>query len=538
MKNKKTIKRIAIGVIIVLAVCVLGKVAVKGVAQHQLRAALADIPGSHITFKGLRLNLLAGNAELRDVEVELQDTTLMGLDLKGKIEAIRLEKVSWSSLPKGEASAKRLLIKGPQANLLLTGKASGQEENPEQESTPDSPFHKIFLGEVKVENGTIDLKSLVDSTKAFVLGMNLSLGEMGLQLADGQVEYNDSSYRVALDSLVYIDAAGLSRFRISHLKTAEAGPIQITGMHVHNIVPQEELAERMGKVASMWFDARLDSLVTSPVNLPRLIKSQQIAIDNIRMVGSDVILLQDDRYAPPAPYPTLQEQLNAVEMPLTIKEIQANLQTLTFLWMTSDVNRGTFPIHDIKLKINSVSNAPGNVMKMEMHSGSKTASSMDFTLALHNNKAESVNGRMQVYNLKGSQLDSFLRPLFGATVEADLHKIDSQFSGDKTKLTNNFCILYDNLKLKAWGDKTAPFQAVAKNSDLVSFLANITVPNSNPTAPGRKPKTVKVSFDRDPMVPYPAYLVQNITSGMLRTFLPGGNVTPFKSDKKADKKKK
>ena len=131
---------------------------------------------------------------------------------------------------------------------------------------------------------------------------------------------------------------------------------------------------------------------------------------------------------------------------------------------------------------------------------------------------------MQVYKLDGARLDPFIRPLFGATAKADIHQIDSRFKGGKHKMTNNFCMLYDNLSIQAWNDSTAPFKIVAQNSGVVTFLANVATVHSNPSAPGKDPKTVEVMIERDPMLPYPSYIIQNLTMGMLRTVLPGGSV--------------
>ena len=91
-------------------------------------------------------------------------------------------------------------------------------------------------------------------------------------------------------------------------------------------------------------------------------------------------------------------------------------------------------------------------------------------------------------------------------------------------MTEDFCMLYDHLSLHAWDDTGAPFRIVAKNSGVVTLLANIAAPDSNPAKAGKEPKKVEVSFERDPMQPYPAYLIQNLTMGMLRTVLPGGAV--------------
>ena len=149
---------------------------------------------------------------------------------------------------------------------------------------------------------------------------------------------------------------------------------------------------------------------------------------------------------------------------------------------------------------------------------------MKLALSVRNDKAESTEGKLEIYNFDAGRLDPFIRPLFGATVKADMSQIVAEFKGDKSKMTNEFCMLYEGLNIQAWNDKTAPYQLIAQNSGFVTFLANLIAPNSNPASPGKEPKQVEVTFARDPMQPYPAYIIQNLTQGMLRTVLPGGAV--------------
>ena len=340
-------------------------------------------------------------------------------------------------------------------------------------------------------------------------------------------------YHVALDSLDFIDALGLTRVQLGHLATTDAGPIEVLGVHAYNCVKQEELAERMGKVSVMWYDAKLDTLRTSAINIPRMIKEEKINIDNVYLASSDIVLLQDDRYPPAVPYPTLQEGLNTLKMPLMIKEVSGRIDDFSFLWQTTPVNRGAFPMKNVRLALKNVSNARNNLMQMGIKAGHKNRSNMDMQVNIRNDKQESTSGYMKINDLEGSRLDGFMRPLFGATAEVNIEKIEGTFKGNKDQMTEDFCMLYKGMKLKAWNDVDAPFKIVAKGSGIVSFLANLAVPNSNPIMAGKEPKKVQVTFERDPMLPYPSYLIQNLTMGMLRTVLPGGTVRKTKTDAKA-----
>ena len=529
-KSNKIVKRVLIGVAIAVAVVAVGGVVLSRVAAKKLHTVLADIPGARIDFKGMSFSPILGNLEFRDVEIAIRDSSNAGPQIEGRIEAIKLERLSWKSLTHGEASAKRLVIREPEVQMVLTGKKAAEKKDTASASPEASFLKKVSLSELRVEKGRIGLDSQKDPMKVSAQGITCSVRDIGLLLAENQFEYNDSCYAFAVDSLDYIDHTGLSRIQIGRLATDDAGPVKAQALHLYNTVSQEQVAERMGKVAAMWYDVKIDSMTTSPLNIPRMAQDKRVEIDSIYLAGPDITLFQDDRYPPAVPYATLQEGLNTLDMPLLIKRIDARVKAFTFIWETTHINRGTFPLHNLRLSISSVSNAPNNLMKMGLKSGSEKDGRLDFSLLIRNNKAESTQGSMKISGLDASRLDDFVRPLFGATAKADIRQIDCTFKGDKHQMTEDFCMLYDNLKLHAWNDISAPYKIVSKNSGFVSFLANLAVASSNPSKPGKEPKKVEVTFERDPMTPYPAYIIQNLTMGMLRTVLPGGAV--HKNNKK------
>ena len=91
-------------------------------------------------------------------------------------------------------------------------------------------------------------------------------------------------------------------------------------------------------------------------------------------------------------------------------------------------------------------------------------------------------------------------------------------------MTNDFLMLYDNLALKAWDDVDAPYKIVSKNSGVINFFAKLVVPKANPAVAGKDPKKVETSFERNTWLPYPSYIIQALTTGMLHTVLPGSTV--------------
>lgn len=450
-----------------LAVIIVCRIAMGLFAGKFLNAKLADIPGASVKVGKVNFFLLAGRVTLRDVEFDLKDSTQSKQHCQGRVEAIKLRRIGWTGLLGG----------------------------------------KVSVGKLKVEKGSVSLESLANSMKLSVGEFSFGFNDIGAKLPEGDVEFNDSLYSVSIDSLDFLSDDGLSRAFIGHLSTADAGEIQAQSLHFYNCVPMEAVAEKMGKVAAMWYDAKLDSLSVGPLSIPKMIDGKRIDIESVKLACSDVVLFQDDRYPPAVPYPTLQEGLNAVKMPLKIHNIDAGIKQLTFIWETAPGKRGHVPMYNMHMVLNSVSNAPGNVMKCKIHGARKGRCSAELNLSIKNDKEETTQGTFALKNLDASTLNTFDGPLFGAMAAADIQSIDCSFQGDKQNMKADFCVLYQNLSVKV------------VDSDVASFLANALLPKANPAAPGANPKKPSYSFKRDVMQPYPAYLIQSIELGMMHTVL-------------------
>ena len=468
MSSKRKTTIWIVSVVAVLAV--LGIVAGR-VAEKRIRTSLSSIPGAEINPGKLHVSVFPGNIELKDVEFATHDSTKAGPDIQGSVKALKLNGLRWRKLHKKE----------------------------------------ISFSELKIEGCTLD---------GMVGNADISLKNFGYRFSDSLVVYNDSIYSFSLDSLDFVTKDGLTRIKVAHIEQANAGPVAAQGMHIYNDVPEEQLAIKMGKTAAVWIDLTLDTLKTSAVKIPALIQSKSVDLESISVSGPKAVIFQDDRYPPKGPYPTIQESINAMGLPVRIDTLSAQFDSFKFIWETTHINRGTFPMQHVHLKLTSVGNAPGNVMGVSLRTGLPGKSRMNLTAGIHNNKEETVNGRFIIETLDATKLDEFLRPLFGATLRADIHKAEGTFNGNKSKMNAHFEMLYDNLEVHAWNDSNAPYKIVANNSGIVNFLANLFLPKSNPSISGEDPKTVEFSYDRDVKTPYTAYLIQNVTYGMFHTILP------------------
>lgn len=478
--KRKTFVAIAIAVAIVALV----SVAVNRIAEKEIRHSMANAPGAKVNAGKVHFSLLKGTLEMKDLELTMQDSTGKFPDVHGTIEALKLKKLRWIGLFQ----------------------------------------HQAVFSELEVENGAIGLNGTKGGPKGTARISHLSVRETGYSFRDSVVMYNDSLYSFSIDSLDMTAPDGLSRIQIGHLEQADAGPVKAQVLHLFSTAPMEKTAKRLGNLAAIWFNIKLDSLSTSPIHFSRMMADKHVAIESIRLSGPEAVICQDDRLPPASPYSTIQEFFNTWDFPMRIGQLNARFDAGSFIWQTTHVNRGLLPLQNLKVTVNSISNTPGNVMDVALNTGLPGKSRMNFSLHIHNNHEESTSGKYQIRNLDASKMDGFFRPLFGATVRADIHQIDGQFQGNKNKLDTQFCMLYDNLEVHAWDDSSAPFRIVADNTGIVNFLANLLLPHANPLQPGKEPKKVKYKSERDVRHSYPEYIIRSMLSGAMHTVLPGSRI--------------
>ncbi|MBP5397605.1 MAG: hypothetical protein J6Y32_03085 [Bacteroidales bacterium] len=531
MRRPKKKAAIALAIVLVVGLIVaLGDGILSYFGQRQLRFALSEVPDARIEFGSFRLALLPGDVVLKDVEVDTRDTTLISAPgILTQVGEIRLTGIQWlRALMGGDLKVGSLQLKRPRVSVVLPpdDPKSKSDRVPEEEkadsTAPASALKTLSLSKLQIQDGAVHLSGVGSSLCLEASNLGFSLRDLSYRVADSVFTYNQDCYRVSLDSLDFTDEAGLSRIQAGSLRTENAGPIEANDLHMWVPYPKEKLADRMGKVAVMWYDVCLDRLQTSALNLPEMIQGDSIRVDSVRIEGSKAFICQDDRYPPAVPYPTIQEGINTLSKPLQIGCVDARLKEFTFQWVTEHIHNGELPMRNAHIILKSVSNAPDNTMEMFVNLGMGKGSSLALSLWTRNDKKEHIRGKVVAQNLDVSLLDPFLRPLFGITAECQVHHIDGSFSGDKHGTTGELCMLYDGLSVHAWED--SPYQVISSTSGLINFFAPLVLPKSNPVREGAEPKMAKIEVKRDPMVPYPGYLVQMLVSGMKNTLLPGGKV--------------
>ena len=489
-----------------------------GYADHKLREALAKFGSFDMSYSRLDLNLAKGTVSLSDVSfskdslkatVKKIETGHINLRQAWKTRQLLLDyikadgvKVSFVQMPKTEG-----VIRDTAQKSAALNKLSGMQKY----------LDTIGVERVIINGDDFSLRRTGSHLGLGVGNISLRLSDFGYGISSGKFSYCDSLYDLRVNNLAFISADGLYTLSADSLYTRNSGSIAISSLHGRSTVGKRELAARKGKIPVSWTDLRIKHLRTSAINLARMVISREISIDSIFVTGNQLTVFRDNRYAPKKAFKMLQESLTSISTPLHIGYVDLSMPYLTMEIQPQKGKTGALHLHDVSAVVRNISNAPENTL--EAHIRPRLGKGRgDLHLSLKNDKNCSFNVKALINNVKGSDFETLLRPMFGVSVSADIKSLNSSVSANKHSAAGSFCMLYDNLKVTV-EDPAILSKRFSNKVGLVNKLAGAAIHKQNPRKRQEEPFACQVSANRDPMKNFGAYLVSVLLDGMEKTCL-------------------
>lgn len=342
---------------------------------------------------------------------------------------------------------------------------------------------------------------------------------LGYNLRDSVICYSDSCYSLALLGVNVLTPDGLTRAKIRSLQTTNAGSVEAEGMRVWNCVEKTKFAEAKGNVPVIWTDTRIQRFTTSPVNVFHMVADKRLNINKVSVAASSSVVYKDVRYKAKEPYPMPQEVLSAISLPFNIGHLHISLTKMDFSMVTSEFTCGNMGMEQIVVDMKHVTNQPNKTIQTHMTGRMSHGGECDVQMSMQTNKACTFSCSLNTKNVQASGFDDFLKPLFGATMRADIKSINTSFQGDKKSASGTFCMAYSGLRLQAY--KTSPIKVISRGAGAINFFAPLVIPSANPLFAGNSPRSYNISFTRDPMQDFAIYMVMGVAAGAKATLLPG-----------------
>lgn len=488
-----------------------------GYADYKLREALAKSDSFDMSYSRLDLNLAKGTVSLSDVS--FSKDSLKAIAKKIETGNIDLRKV-WKTR---ELLLDYIKADGVKVSYVQTPntKSIAKDTAKKPEGVKLSGLQKyldtIGVEKVILNGGDFSFRRLGSHLALGVGDISLGLGDFGYGISSGKFSYCDSLYDLRVNNLAFISADGLYALSADTLATKNSGSIAISSLHGRNTVGKRELSAIKGKIPASWTDLRIKHLRTSAINLARMVCSRKISIDSIFVTGEQLTVFRDNRYAPKKAFKMLQESLTSISTPLHIGYVDLSMPYLTMEILPQKGKTGALHLHDVSAVVRKISNAPENTMEARIRPRLGKGRG-DLHLNLKNDNNCSFSVKALVNNVKGSDFESLLKPMFGVSVSADIKSLNSSVSADRHSASGSFCMLYENLKVTV-EDPAILGKRFSNKVGLVNKLAGAAIHKQNPRKHQEEPYSCEVSATRDPMKNFGGYLVSVLLDGMEKTCL-------------------
>ena len=300
-------------------------------------------------------------------------------------------------------------------------------------------------------------------------------------------------------------------------------PIRMKDITFGYTIEPLELAPRLGNRPCTWVSLSLDSLRVSPMDWQTLLKSEkpEILIDSVFVYAQEVNVLRDLRFKSDTVYPTPQDALLAIPVPLVIHGIRAVIPTVNVKIATTNINEGGIVLRHIRANIGNVTNRRNAQMRViaQGHLGDKAPLSMRLTFK--NDTARTFITKMKVDAVPMSLFNTFSYPLVGISVDGKVDSIRADYTGNTSVVKGSFMMAYHDLSAKVDKQADIPYTIISKNAGAINFAVDAFIPKANPKTVSNKPIAYQVEWTYNPHQLYPVNLLGPVFDGIKKTLLPG-----------------
>jgi len=496
--------------------------------ERQLDTHLSRLHGATVSYKHLRVDLLRG--EFCISGLALQTDSGYGISEKIGGLQIKTEKITLSGLHpsvilrRKQLTASTLRLQGPMVFIHTDPKASLLPIR--YESTDSAKWtYPIRIEQLIADDGYLVIASEQTPFELNLERMHISMNELGYAPGIGTFCFSDSLYTLYVEKLLHIGADGILRAEADDIHTRDAGTIHIGISRIWQD-SRDFLTGERPKRAITEIDLNIDSITTSQVNLVRLVqnaKENGIAIDSLSAHMSKMTILRDQRYPAESPYPMPQEALRSIKLPVRLPYIHIEAKQTTLDLSTKYFEHSKLTMSHLRADIRQLSNQWGKRWSVQSSIGLPQGGRCALSLKMQNNKTCDWQLKLKTTNVQTQLFDAMTLPVTGFTAKGVVDSVICDYSGDKTQMSGTFCMAYHDLRLTAHNGDNVPYPFVRKNARFVTELANLFVPDANPSEQGkdREPRVYRVASTRDRMQPFAANMIPPTAEGIKATFLPG-----------------
>jgi len=229
------------------------------------------------------------------------------------------------------------------------------------------------------------------------------------------------------------------------------------------------------------------------------------------------------------------QQIQQINIPINIKNINANNISITYSEKISKSKTGKIDISSLNLKIKNITNKT-NENNLIIEAKGKVRNKIPFNILVnldYNKPQFTFKGTVFKSNLRNANktLSSF-EPI--ELKSGTLNKLTFNGSANNNYSSGNMLFLYNNINIKIL-DKNKKASTKVKNK-VAALVANTVIYKNNPAKGKKTPREVKFKYIRDKNKSFINLIWKSIFSGIIETIHPSKeNKKQYKSDLRKNK---
>ncbi|MCK0155840.1 hypothetical protein MWU65_01530 [Cellulophaga sp. F20128] len=509
-RKNKTLKLIALAVSVFFILFI----TLQWVVKKRIENFIDKKTPSHlqISYTNLRLNLASGNLVVDSIKVAFFNRDSLAKQAELKLDQLTVKDIGYFNLLLDNTiSLQQLIVNKPRLKFEVSKETS--RSNSEEQQT--KPFPKnINISELKIVDGTIEIKNSTTQNLASVKKLNLSLKKIVIttETIKNKIPFTYANYELSTKNLL-LDLGRFEQLKIGSI-TATKEELAIYDFNLKSKYTREELTKNLfterDQVNLTIPKTTVKKLRIGFVEDQLFIKSPKIKINTPR-----IEIYRDKRVKDDLSYKPLYSQLlRTATANINITEVKLTDGYVSYEErLETNIDPEKLFFSKLNATIDQINNTPlakeKTSIKAETMVMNKTPLHLNWSFYA-SDVSDSFTASGNFKNLNIVSLNPFLKSNLRAQAEGDMHTMYFTISGNRIKSTGNMKMKYDNFK----------FRILKKDrlgvNKLLTKIGNIFINDGSATDDeGYRHGAIEV--DRDPTKSFFNYLWLNVKEGMLNT---------------------
>ena len=466
-----------------------------------------------IEIDKVHISIIPSRIELKKITISPKQGQGVKKDLYGKISSVKFKGIKLAkALFKKEFDIREVSI--------LNSNFKGKVIFPEKAKPLKASNLNIRIGKVLFDKINLEIED-TSTAQAF------SVKEGALKLYGIEVEKLDTlspdmvqQFNFEAAELLSVSADSMYTFKASNIIYSDtSNTLSVKSLYIQPNYTNYDFTARH-KYETDRIEAKFSNIFLYNFPAEAYVKSNNLACSYIEIGRMDINVFRDKRKEfKHVKKPSIQEMLFNYPGVIRIDSMSLLNGNVTYSEHAEKANEpGTITFNKLNAKIYNITNDSVSITEnatLELIANAlimgKGRINMDYKAKLFDkDNTFSVTGRLS--GLEAKELNPMLEK--NAFIYATSGKIDEMsfnFIANNTKANGRMTVLYHGLNLAVKNKRTDDTTAIKEQ--LISFIANIKVQDSNPT-PGEKVRVGIIDYERDPEKFIFNYWVKSIISGI------------------------